>query len=337
LGLAKNKQAFLTSKVARRIFSLFLFCTLFPLLVISTISYISVSKQLNDQAYQMLLQSCKAGGHEIYNHFKMLRRELKRIIILFDLKEKRFTDFQLEYIHKELSQYFKNLIIINDNQYIRILNDIENLPDFSSIERKHINSGQTLLFKRQKSDTSADIFLARLYDHKKPAEGIIVAEVNPDYFWSFTKDDALPADVEIIVINQKKECLVSSSPDLNLYTKYLKAFQDAPATGNFQISYQEEEYIASYWSVFIERRFLTPNWIIIFSKSKTAVMAPVSQFKIIFFLLLLLTFWTVAYLSVSLIRKSLIPIETLRQGTQRIADGEFGYTLEILNPVLLVQ
>ncbi|MDM8541110.1 ATP-binding protein [Desulfococcaceae bacterium HSG9] len=280
----------------------------------------------------MLLQSCKAGGHEIYNHFSTLQRELKRIIILFDLKylkEKDFTDFQQEYINKELSQYFKSLIIMNGNQYIPILDDIENLPDFSSIERKHINSGQTLLFKRQRNDISADIFLARLYDHQKPAEGIIVAEVNPDYFWSFIKDDALPADVEIVVINQKQECLVSSSPNLNSYKTYLKAFQQASATGNFQISYQKEEYIASYWSVYIERRFLTPNWIIIFSKSKTDVMAPVSQFKIIFFLLLLLTFWIVAYLSISLIRKSLIPIETLRQGTQRIAEGDFGYTLEI--------
>ena len=105
--------------------------------------------------------------------------------------------------------------------------------------------------------------------------------------------------------------------------------QKLDALGHFKVQHQGKKYIAGSWSLFMKHRFFTPGWVIILSEPREMIMEPVSQFKIIFFLLLLLTFWIVAYLSVSLIRKSLIPIETLRVGTERIADGEFGYTLEI--------
>jgi two-component system NtrC family sensor kinase len=65
------------------------------------------------------------------------------------------------------------------------------------------------------------------------------------------------------------------------------------------------------------------------NQSRKDALAPVAYFKKFFFLFVLLTFLVVCLLSVALIRKSLVPIETLRKGTERIANGEFGTEVDI--------
>jgi two-component system NtrC family sensor kinase len=59
------------------------------------------------------------------------------------------------------------------------------------------------------------------------------------------------------------------------------------------------------------------------------VLAPVAYFKKFFSLFALLTFLVVCLLSVVLIRNSLVPIEILRKGTEKIANGEFGIEVDI--------
>ena len=65
------------------------------------------------------------------------------------------------------------------------------------------------------------------------------------------------------------------------------------------------------------------NWILVQSQSKTDILAPISNFRKIFPLLVLLTFFVVVLLSLSQIRRSLIPIELLREATRSIAAKNF--------------
>ena len=71
------------------------------------------------------------------------------------------------------------------------------------------------------------------------------------------------------------------------------------------------------------------NWILVQSESKTDIMAPISTFKKIFLLLIILTFLVVLFLSLSQIRRSLVPIELLREATRRIAAKDFKNQIQI--------
>ena len=53
---------FLRSKVARRIFVLFVCCALLPILALAFISFESVSRQLADQSRRQLQRASKAEG-----------------------------------------------------------------------------------------------------------------------------------------------------------------------------------------------------------------------------------------------------------------------------------
>jgi HD-GYP domain-containing protein (c-di-GMP phosphodiesterase class II)/HAMP domain-containing protein len=71
------------------------------------------------------------------------------------------------------------------------------------------------------------------------------------------------------------------------------------------------------------------NWIVVQNQSKTDILAPISTFKNIFQLLVILTFFIVLLLSFSQIKRSLIPIELLREATRRIAAKDFKKQIQI--------
>jgi nitrate/nitrite-specific signal transduction histidine kinase len=59
------------------------------------------------------------------------------------------------------------------------------------------------------------------------------------------------------------------------------------------------------------------------SESKAYIHSPVAGFQKTFFLISLLSLWIVIFLSLNQIRRSLIPLEKLKTGVQRIAKKEF--------------
>jgi len=73
----KIELTFLRSKVARRIFALFVFCALAPILVLAIISFSQVTKQLYEQGQRRLHQSSRALGMSIIERLSFLENELK--------------------------------------------------------------------------------------------------------------------------------------------------------------------------------------------------------------------------------------------------------------------
>ena len=73
----KIERTFLRSKVARRIFALFVFCALAPILVLAIISFNQVTEQLYEQGQRRLHQSSTALGMSVIERLSFLENELK--------------------------------------------------------------------------------------------------------------------------------------------------------------------------------------------------------------------------------------------------------------------
>jgi HD-GYP domain-containing protein (c-di-GMP phosphodiesterase class II)/HAMP domain-containing protein len=69
-------------------------------------------------------------------------------------------------------------------------------------------------------------------------------------------------------------------------------------------------------------QYLT-NWTILYSQSSVNILEPLTSFRNIFLFVALLTFLVVLYMSLSLIRKNLIPIELLQNAIKRIKAKDF--------------
>src|SRR5438128_4804282 len=71
------KTTFLRSRVARRIFVLFVACALVPMAVLTTLSLIEVSRQLRSQNERQLQQAAKSLGLGIYERLTILDSDLQ--------------------------------------------------------------------------------------------------------------------------------------------------------------------------------------------------------------------------------------------------------------------
>ena len=70
-------RTFFRSKVARRIFILFICCAILPILALAALSLATVSEQLNEQSQKRLQQAAKAVGQSIIERLIFLDAELR--------------------------------------------------------------------------------------------------------------------------------------------------------------------------------------------------------------------------------------------------------------------
>jgi HAMP domain-containing protein len=81
--------------------------------------------------------------------------------------------------------------------------------------------------------------------------------------------------------------------------------------------------------MYMEKEFYFPKWIVVLCESKAHVLAPMARFKQIFPLVVLLALWVVLLLSISQIRRNLVPLERLQEGTKRIAARDFDSRVKV--------
>jgi len=269
-------------------------------------------------------------GLEIYNNLSSLDMELQTAAAKMKSALLNSSQSFLNTRERILSERFKSgAAVLEDGRKIDLLNEIRQIPALTPEERHHLSLGKAVVIARQSSDVSSAVFLVRSLDSDDTERGILVAEVETGFLWGSEVEGLSPSESQIFVLQPKKDLLFSSVPESVLNKELIDSINEFPATGSFEYHYNGETFIAGYWSLFLKYHFLKPHWTIIMSQSRTAVLEPVADFKRLFHLTLLLTFFVVCLFSIIQIRRSLVPIGTLRKGTEKIANGEFGIEVEI--------
>jgi len=330
MPLGPIKTSFLKSRVARRIFGLFVLCALIPLLVLAGFTFLLTSDELETQAVRRLKQTCKAKGFEIYEHLLFLETEMRMIGARVDQGEPLESISFVPYASdKGSGNRFLNLTLVENKDFVNPgKGNLAAVPALESRERTHLDSGGTLVLTPGEEPRPPVLMVHRIHSDD-PASLLLVAEINPVYLWGVGSEGSLQPEVDMIILDRGNRVLISSLPAFQPDDRPLGHMRPSPVSGNFEFELKGKPYIASYWELFIKPRFALPSWTIILCESRANVLGPVSHFKTFFLLMILLTFWVVALLSVILIRKSLVPITTLQEATERIAEGEEGTRVEI--------
>lgn len=330
MGLIRIKKEFFTSRVARRIFFLFIVCAMLPLTMLAGITFFFASNQLTDQATRRLHQACKSKGFEIYEHLLFIESELEKTTGYFQKGQSDKINLSAFSSDKNSEMRVLNLVLVDaDDRKTTLLGDIQNIPSLSADQVRHLGIGRTLVYSRSSADRTARLFMARRVDPADPDTGMLVAEINPVYLWGMDSESMLSPEIVMLIYDQQNRLLASTSPGLNPAKTYIFAKQRNLSSGRFKDRLEDEKYLFAYWSLFIKHRFFVRNWTIILGQTEADILEPLANFKKAFWLLIILTFWIVLLLSVVLIRKSLDPIERLKRGTLKIADGNMDTQVEI--------
>jgi putative nucleotidyltransferase with HDIG domain len=319
------------SKIARRIFILFVSCALFPILCLSIISFIRVTKQLNEQSYKLLKQSVTGYASSIFERVKFLDTELQLIASSLKASLNDPDQTHSDVFNKQSEHHFKAVAHINtENRCIPIYNEINKFKKPSGGEIKHIfNTGKTAIFMVSHPGSLPRIMMVRLMDSKNLSAGYLIGEIKPTYLWGIDQGNSLPPDTEVCVLDESKHILFSSFSHEDPSFKKDDFQGKNSVSGQFEFVRENEKYLASYRKIFLNRRYSADGWTVVASQSKADVLAPMSHFETIFPPIVLMTFCVVLLLSIYSIRKSLIPLELLKNGTRQIAMKNFDSRVDV--------
>lgn len=319
----KLDTSFLRSKVGYRIFFLFILCALLPITALAVLSFSQVTKQLNEQSRSRLQQAAKATTLTLQERLVFLENELKLVAPTLVMGSGGAPALSARY-SENLTKRFKALaLVMEDDIQISLLGNIENPPTLSESEKHHMNSGNTLLTTQSHPNLQTKVFMSRMLNPKNPDHGILVGEVSTTYLWDIEEQSTLPAMTEVCVLDPTNKVMYSSTEIPASFTEQVASALRQSGVGQFDWRHKGEEYLASYRSIFLQQSFFTPKWIVVVSESKSDVLSPMAYFKKIFPLVILMSILVVLLLSVIQIRRSLVPLEKLQEGTKRIAARDF--------------
>ena len=320
----KIETTFLRSKVAIRIFVLFVCCALLPIAVLAILSYSRVTKQLNEQTQKRLQQATKDAMGALVERLYFLEGEMQETAFKLSGESNPTLQTPAKGVSEFLKERFKGLIIIADKgENILLFGDIQNIPELTPEQKQHIQSGGIYVSSTHFTDFRAHIFMSMAVDPRSPRRGILLGEIAPAYLWGPTNELPLPHMIEFCILDQLNNVLFSSLPGPVSFPEEVKLRMSRSALGQFKWVHGEKEYLASYRSIFVQSTLFMPKWTVVLSESKSDVLAPAANFKKIFLLTLLMSLWVVLLLSIVQIRRSLIPLEKLQEGTRRIVLQDF--------------
>jgi diguanylate cyclase (GGDEF)-like protein len=320
LSIMKLDTKVLHSKVARRIFVLFVLCALLPALTLSIVSYSLVVKQLNNQMQERLHQSSKDTALGLLERLLFLEAQMK--IVAFKIRSG--AGLSSGEVREVFNTYFNGMTVLTEKGRPAVLfGSDQTPPKLTPQQNDHIRAGKTLVSIRNGSKIPLPVFMSRILDPQHPERGNLFAEVNPAYLWGNPEYSTGQPLFHVYLQDQSGMRPIFSPPGLSILPEPTASSMAQSFSGDFEWADKEKKYTSSYWTVFLGNNFFVPKWTVVVSESRADLLMPMFHFKKMFSLIFLMSLWVVLLLSISQIRRNLGPIEKLKDATRRISDRDF--------------
>ncbi len=319
------------SRVARRILLLFGLCALLPITAQAILSFTQVTAHLKEQTQDRLQQSVKSVGMTVFDRLQLYEDILGAIAT--DLRTGAFNpsrNIVQEVGSSAPRQRFESLALFTGDGQTTVLHGRRTtLPTFLAEEQKHLASGKTVLKVQEEPGRPVRLCLVRLLDFQQPSRGFLVGEIDGDHFWRIIEQEFLPPASEVCVFDSTLRpirCTAGEPPP----DPVVQAIRQATTPiGNFEWKRGKTSLVANFWSLPLQFSFVQPHLVLVLSESREAALGLMAGFKRDFIVLMLVSLSVVILLSLNQIRKSLGPLEKIREGTHRIARKDFATRVEV--------
>ena len=302
-----------SSRLARRVFFTFIACALIPVMVMAVLSLYQVSYQLETQAFERLRHVAKGHGLSIYEHLLFCEDELKLVGVRtpqdIGQQQLKFDAIGRRY---------------PDGRYETIFGDPILPLALTDRQREHLDRGETVALITSKKKVH-NITLVRHTDVGNESPALLMGTVHNGYLWGTEKGNLLPPLTEFAVFSHTGSPLVQSAG----WPETPAVFDRQLAGVRHQINLAGHTWFSANWLIFLKPKFAIDSWSIVTLQPKAHILAPLARFKLIFILVGILSLMLVTGLSLFNLRRSLGPIQALKNGAQRIARQEFNYRVDV--------
>ncbi len=283
------------TRVARRVFVLFIICAIMPISVLGGLSYYQVERNLVNQHLLRLRQESRAVALSIYDRFQLLQQEV-RFLSLVDPMQPGTVNPGAHFLTWKWEPATGERSGTEDPFSLRIL------------------------------EPGGDPAVVLQY-HDAVRRRRLTAQIDTAFLWEAR--GRLPRDATVVITQTGGPVLFASedAPEAEVMNRLE---QDHWAR-NGEMDWQgpQGRFLAGYAALFLKPLMESRSWVVVIVTPANLALAPMSDFKVVFPALIVFSLGLVFMLGQYLIRRSTEPIQTLQEGTRRIAGGEFGYEVAI--------
>jgi len=319
------------SKVARRVFFLFVLSAFVPAAVLTALSYGHVRSMDAEHAQRQLTLEGSNYARGIYERLLGAHSILsvKSASLRARIKVTGATTLDSQ-------EVFRSVYLVAGEKVSTQTGKPPDgpLPQIDSRVRAHLAKGESALLPQEGLFRDRTL-LATAIDPTRLERGVLVAEIEPVYLWGDKEEFSY----------QTQACVLDAMPKVLFCTddKLRDVATSAAGKGNAVKAGDTEEWKYVSRGLFLRARFDVEDWSVVTFRPNAGVAATLARVTYTFLGVILMTLLFVAFLSVVQIRRTLVPLERLIDGTRRIAlevfdepvpvdrDDEFGQLAKSLN------
>lgn len=291
-------KRFFHSRVARRIFLLFILSTLIPVTCLAIFQALQLNQQLHDNGSLQVKQAVKNIGMELIgklatldDQLHLLEHALRNVPLSQIDKEKTFT--------MQLPEFTAISVWPPNGKIIALKGAL----DPRKLTLPALTSNKTWLTPRK-----GNVYLI----NRLKNEAFLIGEVPPNKIWHFeTHTSGL-----LWIIDGENHLIYAN-------THLAPPQQQTPTAGSFIWQNKNTAYFASQWDIFLRYRFQNPDWTVILAEPKARLFTQVKRLIHIFLPTALIALLLTMLLSQFQIRRYLVPLEQLAAATRRISLRNF--------------
>lgn len=325
----KPSISILRGVVARRILGLFILCALLPIGSLAVLSLWEMSGTLQREADQRMRQSNKNVGMSIFEGLYSLQVELEALALSADGPMRTFSGRPGYAVSPVRDRHFLGITLFRgESGNVPLFGKPCPLPPLADASRKHLASGRAMVFVQQVPGAPSRVYMVLASARRNRENGMLVGEIHPDHLREIV-DNAIPAEGDFTVLDSNGGFLYRSGPLPQRVVERILDERQSTSAGQFEWKGSGDTLLVNFRSIFLRSNFHSDGWTVVVSQPKAKALAPVHTFTRMFVLILLLAFLVVSLLGIVHIRKTLSPLEKLRDGTSRVGQGDFDSRIDI--------
>lgn len=313
----KRVYSFIHSRVARRIFALFIMCALLPVCVLALVSMRSILGKLERDSHERLRQTAKNAGMTVLEGLTLVQEALETMPVP--------AAGAFRTLSPGNNQRFRAITVVRNNADRDAAMPIPSLPPGG---RAHLAAGNALILAGSASGTGGPVYMFTSKNRGLPRDSFLVGEINLDYIWTLV-GYTLPPGVDLCTLDPLGNILYSSRPLSPMLVSRVMSAKKLISTGQFEWRGGREVFQVNYWSTFMKPAFLSDSWTVVAIETGKDALGPARSFIITFVLIVFLTIFVVTLISSVLVRRSLVPLSILKDGASRLSRGDFDARVEI--------
>jgi len=167
-----------------------------------------------------------------------------------------------------------------------------------------------------------DVLLAR-----RVGDATVLVRLDPNYLWR--TEELLGADMDVCVLSVTGAPLHCSAALPPAALADLDRTRKGNPSGELHWSNDGEEWITAYWELFLPSRLTAEPWTIAVTEPRDVALASLASFNRIVGQAAVLTFALIVILASVQIRRTLTPLHALLAATERIGSQDFSTRVEI--------